>query len=265
MLSNPIKRKIQHKQLESLKPFRIPVSHADGLTISFHGGEEPLKLVFSNSRGRDEALRRIGKLLEVDIRPSTPSTSSSISGGSDIPFTASPPSTPPSSTASHESTPKHHHQRSPTSIIAPLARSIAASVAISVPPSLQIQMPKAINMPRPRVGGHRSVSSNLMLGDIPPRHFMCLTIGSRGDVQPYIALGKGLREKGHRVTIVTHEEYREWIVGFGIEHRAAGGDPGALMKLSVENKMFSPEFFKESLSNVSPETALDYKKTYHPH
>ncbi len=41
-----------------------------------------------------------------------------------------------------------------------------------------------------------------------------------GDVQPYIALGRGLMKEGHRVTIVTHEEYKEWIEGFGIEHRA---------------------------------------------
>jgi hypothetical protein len=56
-----------------------------------------------------------------------------------------------------------------------------------------------------------------------------------------------------------------------VRHRAAGGDPGALMKLSVEHsvrsrrltnthdevtnrclvKMFSPQFFKESLGKVS--------------
>jgi len=84
---------------------------------------------------------------------------------------------------------------------------------------------------------------------MPSKHFVCLTIGSRGDVQPYIALGKALQKEGHKATIVTHEEYKDWITGFGIAHRTAGGDPGALMKLSVENKMFSPQFFKESISN----------------
>lgn len=84
---------------------------------------------------------------------------------------------------------------------------------------------------------------------MPPLHVVCLTIGSRGDVQPYIALALGLQEEGHRVTIVTHEEYKEWVQTFGVGHRTAGGDPGALMKLSVENKMFSPQFFKESLGN----------------
>lgn len=86
-------------------------------------------------------------------------------------------------------------------------------------------MPKIINLPAttfPR---------------LEPQHYVCLTIGSRGDVQPYIALGLGLKEQGHTVTIVTHAEYKEWIEGWGIRHRTAGGDPGALMKLSVEHKV----------------------------
>lgn len=44
-----------------------------------------------------------------------------------------------------------------------------------------------------------------------PMHFTFLTIGSRGDVQPYIALAKGLLADGHRVKIATHGEFREWI------------------------------------------------------
>jgi sterol 3beta-glucosyltransferase len=86
---------------------------------------------------------------------------------------------------------------------------------------------------------------------ISPRHIVCLTIGSRGDVQPYIALGRGLQYAGHRVTLVTHAEYKQWIEGWGLTHRPAGGDPGALMKLNVNHKMFSPQFLRESLTHVS--------------
>lgn len=39
---------------------------------------------------------------------------------------------------------------------------------------------------------------------LTPRRFTCLTIGSRGDIQPYIALGLRLMKDGHKVTIVTH-------------------------------------------------------------
>jgi len=31
-----------------------------------------------------------------------------------------------------------------------------------------------------------------------------LTLGSRGDVQPYVALGRGLAAAGHEVTVATH-------------------------------------------------------------
>ncbi|KAG8929001.1 hypothetical protein FRC02_006129 [Tulasnella sp. 418] len=106
-----------------------------------------------------------------------------------------------------------------------------------VPSELIQHFPKTINLPIKA------------LHHIARQHFVCLTIGSRGDVQPYIALCLGLKEQGHDVTIVTHEEYKKWVEGFGITHSTAGGDPGALMKLSVEHKMFSPQFFKESLGH----------------
>ena len=44
-----------------------------------------------------------------------------------------------------------------------------------------------------------------------PMHSTCLTIGSRGDVQPYIALAKGLIADGHKVRIATHGEFKEWV------------------------------------------------------
>lgn len=46
-----------------------------------------------------------------------------------------------------------------------------------------------------------------------PLRFTCLTIGSRGDVQPYIALCKGLQADGHKVRIATHIEYKDWVEG----------------------------------------------------
>jgi hypothetical protein len=37
------------------------------------------------------------------------------------------------------------------------------------------------------------------------------------------------------IPFVSLDEFKEWIEGYGIEHRQAGGDPAALMKLSVEH------------------------------
>ena len=46
-----------------------------------------------------------------------------------------------------------------------------------------------------------------------PMRITCLTIGSRGDVQPYIALCKGLQAEGHTARIATHGEYKDWVEG----------------------------------------------------
>lgn len=59
-----------------------------------------------------------------------------------------------------------------------------------------------------------STSSTFLCFKPPqPLKFTCLTIGSRGDVQPYIALCKGLKADGHQVKIATHIEYKDWIEG----------------------------------------------------
>lgn len=76
-------------------------------------------------------------------------------------------------------------------------------------------------------------------------HFTCLTIGSRGDVQPYLALCKELQKDGHRCRIATHPEYEDWVTHHGIEFRSIGGDPGELMKLCIDNSFLSVSFIKE--------------------
>ncbi|KAF9362517.1 Sterol 3-beta-glucosyltransferase [Mortierella sp. NVP85] len=78
-------------------------------------------------------------------------------------------------------------------------------------------------------------------------HITCLTIGSRGDVQPYIALCKRLMEDGHTCRIATHGEYKDWIEGHGIEFGYVGGDPGELIELCVDNGMFTVSFIREGL------------------
>ena len=134
-----------------------------------------------------------------------------------------PSSRSSSPTSNSGSTP----MRSVSSILAPLSRLPSTVQRTRNANIVRALFPKAINQP------------DGVLLPMPSKHFVCLTIGSRGDVQPYIALGKALQKEGHKVTIVTHEEYKEWVTGFGIGHRTAGGDPGALMKLSVENKVSS--------------------------
>jgi sterol 3beta-glucosyltransferase len=51
-----------------------------------------------------------------------------------------------------------------------------------------------------------------------------LTVGSRGDVQPYIALGLGLQAAGHAVCLATESQYRDWVVSHGLAFAALPGN-----------------------------------------
>ncbi|RUP44741.1 hypothetical protein BC936DRAFT_149062, partial [Jimgerdemannia flammicorona] len=87
-----------------------------------------------------------------------------------------------------------------------------------------------------------------------PLHVTCLTIGTRGDVQPYISLCKGLIKDGHKCRIATHAEYKDWIEGHGIEFSSIGGDPAELMvctracliiRICVDNGFLSVGFVRD--------------------
>ncbi|KAG1866385.1 hypothetical protein C8R48DRAFT_704904 [Suillus tomentosus] len=108
--------------------------------------------------------------------------------------------------------------------------------------------PESMSESLPAVMFTSSSSTFLTFKPKESLHFTFLTIGSRGDVQPYIALAKGLMEDGHRVRIATHGEFREWIEAYGIEFGYVGGDPAELMRICVENGTFTVAFLKEGMS-----------------
>lgn len=84
----------------------------------------------------------------------------------------------------------------------------------------------------------------------PPQslQFTLLTIGSRGDVQPFLSLAKGLVNDGHRVCIATHAEFGPWIQQHGVEFREIGGDPAELMRICVDNGTFTVSFLREGVT-----------------
>lgn len=51
-----------------------------------------------------------------------------------------------------------------------------------------------------------------------------IALGSRGDVQPYIALGKGLKNAGHAVRLVTQENFETLTILHGLEFWPMGGN-----------------------------------------
>lgn len=83
---------------------------------------------------------------------------------------------------------------------------------------------------------------------IKPNKFkvVMLTIGSRGDVQPFVCLALEMMARGYSVKIVTHSCFREFIESYDIEFHPLSCDPKDLLKLCVENTMFSVNFVRES-------------------
>ncbi|MEZ4672371.1 MAG: glycosyltransferase [Anaerolineae bacterium] len=58
--------------------------------------------------------------------------------------------------------------------------------------------------------------------------------GSRGDVQPYVALGKGLKQAGYNVRILTSEDFDSLVTSAGLEFRSTGS--------SIEEMLQTPEW-----------------------
>ncbi len=48
--------------------------------------------------------------------------------------------------------------------------------------------------------------------------------GSRGDVQPYVALGVGLKEAGHTVRVLTSDDFQQLVTDYGLDFYTVGGN-----------------------------------------
>jgi UDP:flavonoid glycosyltransferase YjiC (YdhE family) len=77
------------------------------------------------------------------------------------------------------------------------------------------------------------------------------TTGSLGDLHPYLAIGAGLKERGHRVAIGTCEFYRQRVEKLGLEYRPIGPhlspDDPEMIKIIVDPKRGSEYIFRQLL------------------
>jgi vancomycin aglycone glucosyltransferase len=56
--------------------------------------------------------------------------------------------------------------------------------------------------------------------------------GTRGDVQPIVALGVALKARGHMVQLVAPANFVTWVLGFGLDAQSDGIDVEALLRSS---------------------------------
>lgn len=111
-----------------------------------------------------------------------------------------------------------------------------------------------INEKKPSIAGllnhfQRASSCELDINETPkgdgkyfPLHLNIViqAIGSRGDIQPFVALGKELKAHGHRVRLATHMAFRDFVLDDGLEFFNIGGDPAELMAFMVRNPGLLP-------------------------
>ena len=61
-------------------------------------------------------------------------------------------------------------------------------------------------------------------------HVTMVAVGSRGDVQPFVALGKRLQADNHLVRIATHDIHENMVRSHGLEFAPIAGNPKEMLK-----------------------------------
>ncbi|HEU5104172.1 MAG TPA: glycosyltransferase [Roseiflexaceae bacterium] len=92
------------------------------------------------------------------------------------------------------------------------------------------------------------------------RTITILSSGTRGDIQPMIALGLGLRRRGYAVRILTHEPFRGFVTNYELEFAPLDGNP---------NELFARAEFRAALTYEggllqSARGALQYLRAARP-
>ncbi|XP_047341003.1 sterol 3-beta-glucosyltransferase UGT80B1 [Impatiens glandulifera] len=105
---------------------------------------------------------------------------------------------------------------------APAASELLELQSLEVPPISVDYIPSEVNKP------------------IPKLKIAMLVVGTRGDVQPFVAVAKRLQEFGHHVRLATHTNFQTFVKSAGIEFYPLGGDPRALAGYMVRNKGLIP-------------------------
>jgi Glycosyltransferase family 28 N-terminal domain len=88
-------------------------------------------------------------------------------------------------------------------------------------------------------------------------------LGSWGDVQPYVALGVGLRFAGYRVRIATFGSFRPHIEGQMLEFHSVLGDTEAIFCMTVSNDLLNTDNLLHCAKSVPNRNASQASLSYH--
>jgi sterol 3beta-glucosyltransferase len=93
--------------------------------------------------------------------------------------------------------------------------------------------------------------------------FTILTTGSRGDIQPYLALGMALKKEGHKVRIAAFENYESFVRNFGLDYYPIKGDVSIIASSESVREMKADNPFNVFLSfNKLKSFVFDLQKDF---
>ncbi|KAJ6030931.1 hypothetical protein N7460_011197 [Penicillium canescens] len=108
------------------------------------------------------------------------------------------------------------------------------------PPEYSEQDADATTVRPDRISEHPEPSRENAKGWVVKLNIVIQVVGSRGDVQPFIALGNELMRYGHRVRLATHDMFEGFVRESGLEFYPIGGDPRELMAYMVKTPGLIP-------------------------
>lgn len=79
-----------------------------------------------------------------------------------------------------------------------------------------------------------------------------ITIGSQGDIDPFIALGKRLKERGHHVRIAAFDMFENYIRAEGFEYAPLAGDAVEVIRLLIGEQVSPSEYFHNLDALLNP-------------
>jgi sterol 3beta-glucosyltransferase len=88
-----------------------------------------------------------------------------------------------------------------------------------------------------------------------------IALGSQGDVQPYVALGKGLKAAGHQIRLMTHANFERLVTGQGLEFFPVKGNVQEIVESPEMRRLLEKGNFiaiNAYTAKLAKEAAIDW-------
>ncbi|HBE80598.1 MAG TPA: hypothetical protein DDW65_22860 [Firmicutes bacterium] len=83
-------------------------------------------------------------------------------------------------------------------------------------------------------------------------NFSIITIGSQGDIEPFIALGRRLQRDGHGVRIAAFRQFEPYIKAEGFEYAPLAGDAVEVIRLLIGEQVSPFQYFRNLEKLLDP-------------